>query len=155
MRALLMALVLVLALPALAIEPGERLDDPALEARARAISKQLRCVVCQNESIDTSQAGIAKDMRRLVRERLVAGDSDEEVMGFMVARYGDFVLLNPPFKPATYLLWLGPPAVLLLGAAGLALIIRQRRRRPAPAPTPLSESERQRLAQVLAEDETT
>jgi cytochrome c-type biogenesis protein CcmH len=108
MRSWLAVLLLVFAVPAFAVEPDEILDDPVLEARARDLSAEIRCVVCQNESIDSSSAGIARDLRILLRERLVAGDSDAEVKDFLVARYGDYVLLRPPVKPATYLLWFGP-----------------------------------------------
>ena len=114
MRIILLALLLALASnPALAIVAGESLDDTALEARARDIGKTLRCLVCQNQSIDDSNAGLAKDLRRLVRERLVAGDSDQAVIAYIVERYGDYVLLKPPFKPITYALWLGPGLMLL------------------------------------------
>src|SRR3546814_8109266 len=107
MRRLLLVLSLLLAAPALAVEPSEMLDDPVLEQRARDLSAEIRCVVCQNESIDSSNAEIARELRLLVRERLVAGDSDQQVLDYLVARYGDFVLLRPPMKPATYLLWFG------------------------------------------------
>jgi cytochrome c-type biogenesis protein CcmH len=139
------------ALPALAVEPGEMLNDPALEARAREIGQALRCVVCQNQSIDDSQAEVAHDMRRAVRERLLAGDSDQQVFAFMVARYGDYVLLRPPFKARTLVLWLGAPAVLLV--AGVALLLAARRRRSVPAaPPPLSDDERARLSVILSEE---
>jgi cytochrome c-type biogenesis protein CcmH len=122
-----------------------------LEARAREIGRALRCVVCQNQSIDDSAAEVAHDMRRAVRERLVAGDSDAQVMAFMVARYGDYVLLKPPFKPGTLVLWLGAPVLLLV--AGGALLVAARRRRAAPAtPTPLSDEEQRRLAALLKRD---
>jgi len=144
-----MLLSLLIAGPCLAVDPSEMLPDPALEARARAISRELRCVVCQNQSIDDSAAEVAHDMRRAVRERLAAGASDRAVTQFMVARYGDFVLLDPPFKARTLVLWLGAPALLLLAAAALW---RAARRRPAMvAPAPLSEEERQRLAVILSE----
>jgi len=149
--ALVALLLLAWAGVAGAVEPRERLADPALEARARALSKELRCLVCQNESIDDSGADLAHDLRVLLRERIAAGDSDEQALNFIVSRYGDFVLLKPPVRPATYVLWFGPPAVLALGGVGALLYIR-RRRRAAPAPAPLSEAERQRLAQLL-EDE--
>ncbi len=113
-------LPVLLAAPVLAVEPDEILANPALEARARAISKELRCVVCQNQSIDDSHAGIARDLRILVRERLVTGDSDAQVLDFIVARYGDYVLLDPPFKRATWALWIAPP--LMIGAI-VALIV--------------------------------
>ena len=134
-----------------AVEPRERLADPMLEARARTLSKELRCLVCQNESIDDSGADLAHDLRVLLRERIAAGDSDAQALNFIVSRYGDFVLLKPPVRPATYVLWFGPPALLALGGIGALLYIR-RRRRAAPPPEPLSEAERQRLAQLL-EDE--
>jgi len=130
-----------------AVEPGERLADPALEARARALSKDLRCLVCQNQSIDDSSADLARDLRRLVRERLVAGDSDAEIISHLVDRYGDFVLLDPPVKPTTYLLW-GGPALIFLGAA-LAGFVFLRRQRGTPGARPLSPEERQRLDSLL------
>ncbi|TDI60951.1 MAG: cytochrome c-type biogenesis protein CcmH [Alphaproteobacteria bacterium] len=98
-----------------AVEPDERLDDPVLEQRAREISQQLRCVVCQNQSIDESDAPLARDLRLIIRERLVEGDNDEQVIGFVVDRYGDFVLLKPPFQADTYLLWFGPFIIFLMG----------------------------------------
>ena len=127
-RLLLRAALIVLALTgaAFAVEPDEILDDPALEARARALSAELRCVVCQNESIDSSNAGIARDLRLLVRERLVAGDTDAEVLDHVVARYGDFVLLRPPWKPVTYALWLGPALVGLIGLLSVTLVLVRR-----------------------------
>ena len=147
MRTLVFAFLLAVS-PALALEPGERLADPALEARARAISAELRCLVCQNESIDESNAGLARDVRRLVRERLAAGDTDREAVHAVVSRYGDFVLLRPPVKPATWLLWFGPAAVLVVAAAGTALWVRRRAAQPAP-PVPLSADEQARLNQLL------
>jgi len=146
--ALLVALLLV-ASPSVAVEPSEMLADPALEARAREIGQALRCVVCQNQSIDDSSAEVARDMRRAVRERLTAGDSNEQVYAFMVARYGDYVLLKPPFKARTLVLWLGAPALLVLAAVALWLAAR-RRRAPQP-PQPLSDEERRRLAAILRE----
>lgn len=155
MRSLLILLLLAAAWPALAVEPDEILDDPVLEQRARILSQELRCVVCQNESIDSSNADIAREMRLLVRERLVAGDSDPQVLNYLVARYGDFVLLRPPMKPTTYLLWFGPAVVLLLGLFGVVVYFRQQRRAPQ-APAPLSAAEAERLAQLLktSDDET-
>ena len=111
------AVCLLLAGPAKAVQPDEVLPDPALEARARAISEGLRCLVCQNQSIDDSEAPLARDLRLLVRERIKAGDSDQEVVDFIVARYGEFVLLKPRFEPHTLLLWFATPAVFLVGAA--------------------------------------
>lgn len=145
--------ILILSLlhswPALAVGPSEMLPDPALEARARTISRELRCVVCQNQSVDDSNAEVAHDIRRAVRERLVAGDTDQQVIDYMVARYGDYVLLDPPFKARTLVLWLGTPLVLVLGAAGLWLADR---RRPAPtAPTPLSSEEKAQLDALLSD----
>ncbi len=119
--------VLLLSQPALAVRPDELLDDPALEARARAISVELRCLVCQNQSIDDSDADLARDLRVLVRERLSAGDSDDEVRDFVVARYGEFVLLRPVLGPHTILLWIAGPVVLLIGATGVFLAARRKR----------------------------
>ena len=132
MRWLHLLLVLfALAAPsaAWAVQPDEVLSDATLEARARALSKELRCMVCQNQSIDDSDAPLARDLRLLVRERLKGGDSDQQVMEFLVARYGDFVLLKPPFNWHTALLWLGPPAALVGGALVLVMIARRRTRR--------------------------
>ncbi len=111
---LLAMLFALISTSVMAVEPDEMLSDPVLEARARVISKELRCVVCQNQDIDSSNAGVARDLRLLVRERLVAGDTNEEVFAFVQARYGDYVLLNPPFKPSTYVLWLAPPSLILI-----------------------------------------
>ncbi len=149
MRRLLSALLLAIGvmLPALALEPGEALDDPALEARARAISRELRCLVCQNESIDDSAAPLARDLRRIVRERLVAGDSDEEVLDYVVARYGEYVLLRPRVKPQTWLLWFGPGLALLIGGAAIGIYVR--RRAAAPAPAALSPDEERRLLEIV------
>ena len=144
-----LVLLLALATPALAVEPSEMLKDPALEGRAREIGRALRCVVCQNQAIDDSNAEVAHDMRRAVRERLAAGDSDDAVFAFMVARYGDYVLLQPPFRPGTLVLWLGGPLVLLL-AGGALLLAARRRRVVAAAPPPLSDEERERLSVILA-----
>jgi len=121
--ALLVALLLFCA-PALAVQPDEMLKDPALEARAREISRNLRCLVCQGEDIDESNATLAGDIRRLVRERLKAGDSDEAVLAFIQARYGDYVLMTPPFRPGTWLLWFAPLCALGLGGVVAARYIR-------------------------------
>ena len=145
-RFILACLFGLMALPALAVQPDEVLPDPALEARARALSAQLRCMVCQNESIDDSNASLAKDLRILVRERLKAGDSDAEVKDFLVARYGDFILLKPPLEWRTLALWSGPPALLLLG--GIAIFLSTRRRQAA-APAPLSSEEQARVDDIL------
>jgi len=133
--------------PALAIRPDEVLSDPKLEARARAIGSELRCLVCQNESIDDSDADLAHDLRVLVRQRLVAGDSDEQVKAYIVARYGNYVLLKPPFLAETYLLWIGP-ALLLIAAAGAA-VLYYRRSAAQPPPGPLSPQEQQRIAALV------
>lgn len=144
------ALLFVLGPPvAQAVEPSERLADPALEARARTISRELRCLVCQNQSIDESSADLAHDLRVLVRQRLVAGDTDKQVLDYIVARYGTFVLLDPPFEPATWLLWLGPP-LLVLGAGGF-LVSRARRRRADAGPPPLSPEESARAALLFGD----
>ena len=147
------ALVLALALvgsPAGAVEPDEMLADPVLESRARDISKILRCLVCQNQSIDDSNAGLARDLRIIVRQRLVAGDSDGEVFDFVVDRYGDFVLLKPPFKATTYVLWIGPGLIGSLGLLAVAVFFRRRRAAAGPeAPPPLSDEEKKRLEALL------
>ena len=150
-RALAALLVaLLVSLPALAVEPSEMLKDPALEARARTIGRALRCVVCQNQAVDDSSAEVAHDMRRAVRERLTAGDSDQQVYDFMVARYGDYVLLQPPFKSGTLILWLGAPLLLIL--AGGILLLMARRRRVLETVQPLSEEERRKVAALLDRD---
>ncbi len=147
----ILALILGLLAPAgaAAVLPDEVLDDPVLENRARALSRLIRCLVCQNESIDTSNADLARELRILVRERLTDGDSDAEVFDFLVARYGDFVLLRPRMKPANYLLWFGPAALLLFGAAGVTLYFR--RRRPSSADG-LSAEEEARVARLIGQD---
>ena len=148
--ALAIMLLLALGLGAGAVEPAERLADPALEARARGISATLRCLVCQNESIDDSGASLAHDIRILLRERLLAGDTDSQARQAIVDRYGDFVLLDPPVKPATYALWFGPAGMLLVGLAGTVLWLR---RRPAATSdvAPLTPQERARLEGLLRE----
>src|SRR3546814_10231566 len=128
--------------------PTRRSSD--LEQRARDLSAEIRCVVCQNESIDSSNAEIARELRLLVRERLVAGDSDQQVLDYLVARYGDFVLLRPPMKPATYLLWFGPFLILLIGGGAVFIYFRCLRRAPAMPPA-LSTEEEARIARLLAE----
>ena len=146
------ALVLLAALlcggAALAVQPGEVLKDPVLENRARDISSGLRCLVCQNQSIDDSDAQLAKDLRLLVRERLVAGDSDDQVRTYLVQRYGEFVLLKPTFKAQTLLLWLTPVLVLVLGALGIYAALR---RRPPPS-SALDDEEQKALDAVLNRD---
>ncbi|MFP3920134.1 MAG: cytochrome c-type biogenesis protein CcmH [Dichotomicrobium sp.] len=154
-RGLLILLAFVLALPAMtanAVDPDEALDDPKLEQRAREISAGLRCVVCQNQSIDDSNADLAKDLRLLVRERLTAGDTNEEVVDHIVARYGEFVLLEPRFAPHTYALWLAPVLLLLFGLLLAFKLFRGRSNTAASgAPEPLSEAERTRLDNLLAQ----
>lgn len=140
----LLALWLIAA-PAWAVQPDEVLPDPALEARARAISAELRCPVCQSESIDESHADIARDLRLLVRERLVAGDSDAEVLSYVTDRYGDFVRLRPRVGGANLVLWLAGPVVLLLGAG----IAWRTVRRPAQAAVPLSAEDQKRLDEIM------
>ncbi len=131
-----------------AVEPSERLDDPVLEERARELSKELRCLVCQNQSIDDSNADLARDLRVLVRQRLVAGDSDAQVLAFVTERYGDYVLLRPPVQPNTYALWFGPAAILVIVAIGLALAMR-RRAGATTEPDPLTPDERRRVDALL------
>jgi cytochrome c-type biogenesis protein CcmH len=150
MRRLLLLLCLIAA-PVFAVEPDEVLDDPALEARARAISADVRCVVCQNEPIDSSNAGVARDLRMIIRERLVAGDTDQEVFDYLVLRYGDFVLFNPPWRPSTYALWLGPFVILFGGFAAVAVTLYRKR---GAMQVPLSAEEEARLATLRKEDET-
>jgi len=143
------AILLAASVSARAVEPDEILKDPVLEARARAISTEVRCVVCQNESIDTSNAGIARDLRILIRERLTAGDSDAAVFAFLVARYGDFVLLRPSFKPETYLLWLAPFAIMLTGGGAIVVMLVRQNNRGRGAVTNLSADEERALIGVL------
>jgi len=145
----LVALVLTMciATPAFAVEPGEMLQDPALELRAREVSKHLRCVQCQNETIDESDAQIARDMRILVRQRITGGDSNEEIIDYMVSRYGDYVLLKPRFQSNTLILWLGPFVVLLLGGSIVAR--RMRAATNAVAAPPLSAEEQAAIESVV------
>jgi len=145
-------LLLLLAPLAGAVQPGEQLADPALEARARTISAELRCLVCQNESIDQSDADLAHDLRVLIRERLTAGDSDQQVRDYLVRRYGDFILLKPPVKPVTYLLWFGPFVLIASGAIVIAMFLR-RGGRGAVDPVPLTTEERRRLERMLLDEE--
>ncbi len=154
LHALLLLVALVISSHAWAVEPDEVLSDPALEARARAISKQLRCMVCQNESIDESEAPLARDLRLLVRQRIMAGDSDSQIINFLVSRYGEFVLLKPPLSWNTLALWGAPPALLILGI--LMIVVVERRRSSArlaiQGPTQLSAAEETRLAEILHGD---
>jgi cytochrome c-type biogenesis protein CcmH len=143
-----LGIVILAVLPVHAVEPDEVLQDPTLEARAREISEGLRCLVCQNQSSDDSEAPLANDLRLLVRERLKAGDSDEQIVDFIVARYGEFVLLKPRFEPHTLLLWFATPAVFLAALLIIALAYR-RRRAEGQNPAPLSVDERRRLKRLL------
>ena len=159
MRFVLSAVLLcLLAFPALAVQPDEILKDPALEARAREVGKDLRCLVCQNQSIDDSDADLARDLRVLVRERIVAGDSNQEVIDYVVSRYGDFVLLNPPFKLKTYALWLGPLVIILFGIFAIFMFFRRRGDAVAeggaamPARDGLSDAEKKKLAKLMNGD---
>lgn len=152
MRGVVLAVMLALALPvagpALAVQPDEMLADPALEQRARALSKGLRCLVCRNENIDDSDAQLARDLRILLRERLVEGDSDEQAVAFLVDRYGEYVLLNPPATGANILLWIAGPAMLLAGA-GIAFVTF--RRREVVAADGLNAEETARVAEIMKE----
>ncbi|MFS2177897.1 cytochrome c-type biogenesis protein CcmH [Rhizobium pisi] len=148
MRRLLLAFALLLmAAPAFAVNPDEVLADPALEARARTLSAELRCMVCQNQSIDDSNADLAKDLRLLVRERITDGDSDEAVLNYIVSRYGEFVLLKPRFSVKTALLW-GAPVLLVL-AGGLSLLVFARKRAGKPTGSKLTADEQARLSELL------
>ena len=148
LRIFALGLSLTASLPALAVQPDEVLPDPALEQRARTLSRDLRCMVCQNQSIDDSDAGLARDLRLLVRERLTAGDSDSQVINYLVARYGEFVLLKPPFEWRTLLLWGVSPAVLMGGMIGLFVIAR-RRKGGTLASLKLSAEEQRRIEALL------
>ena len=155
LHALSLFVALLVSMHAWAVEPNEMLANPALEARARAISKQLRCMVCQNESIDESQAPLAHDLRVLVRQRIMAGDSDAQVINFLVSRYGEFILLKPPLSWNTLALWGAPPALLVLGI--LMIVVVERRRRAAGRPVSagaaqLTAAEEARIADILHSD---
>lgn len=143
-------LVLMAGEPALAQAIDPPLPDPAQEARARDLQKQLRCLVCQNQSIADSNADLARDLRIIVRERVAAGESDQQVLDFMVSRYGDWVLLNPPFKATTLALWIGPGLIFLGASVGVFFYFRRVRRQFAAA-APLSRAERQRLDALLGD----
>lgn len=148
-----LSLLLTFASAAGAVEPSEVLADPVLESRARALSTQIRCLVCQNQSIDDSNADLARDLRVLVRERLVAGDSDQGVLDYLASRYGDFVLLKPPIKPETWALWFGPIGIVLLAFSGAALYFRGRRQSAPQGGDELAADEAQQLSQLLGEDD--
>jgi cytochrome c-type biogenesis protein CcmH len=143
---------LAVSFPAHAVLPSEQLADPKLEARARAISAGLRCLVCQNQTIDDSDADLAHDLRVLLRQRLTAGDSDAQAIDFVVKRYGSYVLLKPPFEAQTLLLWLGPLAVLLAGGAGVAVYLRGRQAAAMLGPAPFSVEEQARLDGLLRDE---
>jgi cytochrome c-type biogenesis protein CcmH len=147
------ALLMLLAWPAAhAVQPDEIMSDPAKEARARELSRELRCMVCQNQSIDDSDAPLARDLRLLVRERIGAGDSNSQVLDFLVARYGEFVLLKPRFERQTLLLWLLAPLLLIGGGVALWLRIRRRARNGADVPAPLTADEQARLAALMSDE---
>lgn len=145
-----LALPLAINSPAHAVNPDEMLSNTVLEERARDISQELRCLVCQNQSIDDSDAELARDLRILVRERLVAGDTDPEVIDYIVARYGDYVLLNPPLKPETYVLWASPIVLALLALIAVAAFYRRKQREASAKPDTLSNDEETRLNEILA-----
>ncbi|SEW35335.1 cytochrome c-type biogenesis protein CcmH [Aliiroseovarius sediminilitoris] len=147
LRLFILLLAMALPMTALAVEPDEMLDDPVLEARAREVSKGLRCVVCLNQDIDSSNAGVARDLRLLVRERIMAGDTNEEATAFIQARYGDYVLLRPPLNAKTYVLWFAPPTLLIIGVGvGWMTLLRRRRK---PVQNKLSEAEEQEIKQFI------
>lgn len=153
MRRIILLGLFCLVLPGavLAVQPDEKLDDPALEARAKELSAEIRCVVCQSETIETSNASMARDIRILIRERLAAGQDEDQISDYLVSRYGDYILYRPPMKPSTWLLWFGPALVFVMGLA--ALLVYLRKRRPNQSATDqLSESEQRRLAQLVEED---
>ncbi len=145
----LFLILMLLASPLAAVQPDEILDDPVLESRARELSKGLRCLVCRNESIDESNASLARDLRILLRDRLVAGDSDEEAVGFIVSRYGEYVLLNPPVGGANWILWGAGPLMLLLAGGLGAVYLRGRSRAGAPQDAGLSDDEAAQLREIL------
>ena len=148
LRLVLAFLIALLAAPSFAVQPDEVMKDPALEVRARALSEGLRCMVCQNELIDDSEAPLARDIRILIRKRIAEGETNDRVRAYLVSRYGDFILLKPPFKPETWLLWLSAPLTL---CAGLAAALIARRRAPAATPA-LSAEEEARLAMLTRRD---
>lgn len=143
-----LSVLLAMVTQVYAVEPDEILDDPVLEARARDLSKQVRCVVCQNQDIDSSNAGVARDLRILVRERLTEGDSDTDVLAYLVARYGDYVLFKPPWKPSTYALWLAPGAMLIFGGFAVLFVLSGSRRRRKPSEC-LSEADEAEIAEII------
>jgi cytochrome c-type biogenesis protein CcmH len=153
-RAILLIIMLsLIAVPASAVLPSEILKDLALEARARDISKGLRCLVCQNQSIDDSDAALARDLRVLVRERLITGDTNDQVLKYVVSRYGDFVLLNPPFKTSTLVLWIGPFVFLFIGLISIIFLFRKSKKGISGTVATLSLEEQARLNSLLKDDE--
>lgn len=148
LAAITLALAVIASSSSLAVQPEEMLKDQKLEARARELSRELRCMVCQNQSIDESEAPLARDLRLLVRERLSKGDTDQQVLNFLVARYGEFVLLKPPLESRTFILWALPPVALLAGAAGLFFALR-RRRTAQLEPATLSNEEQRKLSTLV------
>jgi cytochrome c-type biogenesis protein CcmH len=153
LHAVALLIALVSSSPVWAVQPDEMLSDPTLEARARALSKELRCMVCQNESIDDSEAPLAHDLRVLVRDRLTAGDSDGQVVDFLVARYGEFVLLKPRLSWHTAALWGLPPGLLIIGAVVIVIVERRRKAtQPAAETANLSAAEEARLAELMRND---
>ncbi|MBS4048213.1 MAG: cytochrome c-type biogenesis protein CcmH [Alphaproteobacteria bacterium] len=153
MLKLLTALFLFAALPAVAQHLEDRLADPAQETRARELSRELRCLVCQNQSIEDSNAPLARDLRRIVRERVVAGDSDGAVLDYLVQRYGEWVLLKPRFNTQTFLLWLGPVLLLMLGGGIVFTLYRRQAKAPVAAAAALNAEEQRRLDALLQDDE--
>jgi cytochrome c-type biogenesis protein CcmH len=149
MRSIVFAILIFLCAPALAVQPDEMLADPALEARARAVSGLIRCPVCQGETIDDSNATIAKDLRLVVRERLLEGDSDDQVIDYVVARYGEFVLFQPRAEGINWLLWGAGPMFLAMSLAAAGLYLRRRERAPEDFAQPLNAEERERLDQII------
>ncbi len=149
--AAVLALSVFMAVPALAVLPDEVLKDPALEARARLLSQDLRCLVCQNQSIDDSAAPLARDLRIIVRERLMKGETNEQVVGYLVARYGNYVLLKPPLQSDTLFLWIGPGLILLMSAGIAILYFRGRNSVGEPSTDALSESEQLQLEEIAKE----
>lgn len=149
MKRLAVALMLLVATPALAADPSEMLKDPVLEKKAEDLGHELRCLVCQNESIEDSNADLARDLRVIVRERIAKGESPDQVKQYVVDRYGDYVLLKPPFKASTLVLWLGPFALLVVGALAAFAVFRRRTGTAAAQPTPLTAEEKRRLDALL------
>lgn len=145
---LILSIIIGLPLNVVAVEPSEILQNPQLETRARSLSQNIRCLVCQNQSIDDSNASLAKDLRKIVREQLVSGASDDEIYNFLIERYGDFVLLRPPVKATTYILWYGPLFIFFAGLVLSALfLIRRKRILPEE---PLSHSEKEELSRLIS-----